>query len=481
MKKVVILGGGSSGLSCGWELVNKGYEVLIIEKNDKWGGLCRTVEHNGFRFDLGMHRFISSDPMIINRINDLSGSDMLLRKRRSTVRVGDREIVYPLNLINVVTHLRFIEIIRILKDLLPLFLYGKGKEDVVSLEEWVKNNFGIVLYELIFAPYNRKLWGMDPSWISADWANQRIPSLNISQVLRSLFLFRNIRTFSKYYLYPKFGIGNIFDLIAGCINKGGGRIITSSVPLKVVFNNDKINVFFLKENKEIKAECSYLVSTIPLNDFVSLIGSKHIRKIQRYSKNLKFRSLRFLNIAVNKPSVSNNVWQYVPDSNIIFTRIQEPKLCSPYMVPDVHQTSLVLEVPCNKGDFVWNMSDKLFFSKVRKDLEKAGMAFKNEEIIDYFSTYADNAYPVYTLDYRKYRDAVIDFVLSNYNNIVLCGRQGTFNYLFMDFAMKAGIMAAKFIMGDKAISREDIVNIANSSRLIEADSLVDDIRSKYYD
>lgn len=66
-KKVVILGGGPAGLAAGYELSKRGAEVVVLEKDSVVGGISRTVCRNGFRFDIGGHRFFTK----IGRVNEL--------------------------------------------------------------------------------------------------------------------------------------------------------------------------------------------------------------------------------------------------------------------------------------------------------------------------------------------------------------------------------------------------------------------------
>ena len=58
-KNVAILGGGPAGLSAGKVLADAGVRVIAFEKDDDVGGLSRTHEKDGFRFDLGGHRFFT--------------------------------------------------------------------------------------------------------------------------------------------------------------------------------------------------------------------------------------------------------------------------------------------------------------------------------------------------------------------------------------------------------------------------------------
>ena len=83
--KIVIMGGGPAGLAAGYELSKRGEEVVVLEKDSIVGGISRTVCRNGFRFDIGGHRFFTK----IGRVNDLwhevLGEEFLRRTRLSRI------------------------------------------------------------------------------------------------------------------------------------------------------------------------------------------------------------------------------------------------------------------------------------------------------------------------------------------------------------------------------------------------------------
>ena len=65
LERVVIVGAGPAGLTCGYELARSGHPVLVVEQDPRQvGGLARTIEYKGFRFDIGGHRFFSKNAEI---------------------------------------------------------------------------------------------------------------------------------------------------------------------------------------------------------------------------------------------------------------------------------------------------------------------------------------------------------------------------------------------------------------------------------
>lgn len=474
-RKIVILGAGPAGLMCAWALVEKGYDVTLIEKETSCGGLCKTTDFSGFKFDLGGHRFISANSRLIQKVSSLLKEELLVRERKSVIRITNKVFSYPIRVPELILKLGLMPLLGIGVDFLLKKTLGKNKKkEVNSLEDWCIEKFGRVIYEKFFRPYNEKLWGISPALLLGEWADQRIPSLDISNFLKIFFRNKEHRTFSKQYLYPKNGIGEIFAYIEKLIVDKEGKIFTNSMIRRIDSAGNKIEgVEFAQKGKICSIKCDYLVSTVPLNEFVNLYPQKHdSAEIISISKQLKYRSLRFMNILLDMPKMSNSTWQYVPEEEIIFTRIQEPKNRSPYMAP-VNKTSLMLEIPCNKGDTVWDMPDDELLERVVSDLKKINIRIDDDKIVSFFSTFAEYAYPIYTLDYNRNRKKLLDFFINKFENLLFCGRQGAFSYLFMDYAMMAGILASNYIIGEREYDRWKIANVMNTSELIESKSVTD--------
>ena len=67
---VAIIGAGPAGLTAGYLLTKAGFSVAIIEQDKTYvGGISRTVEHEGYRFDIGGHRFFSKSQQVVDLWN----------------------------------------------------------------------------------------------------------------------------------------------------------------------------------------------------------------------------------------------------------------------------------------------------------------------------------------------------------------------------------------------------------------------------
>lgn len=209
--RFVILGGGPCGLAAAWQLAKAGHRPLVIEREPLVGGLCATHERDGFRFDLGGHRFVSSDAALSRTLERLLGDDLLTQTRRSVVLHEGRVFRYPLEATDLVRNLGWSENAR------ALLGYARSRASAIvrpredrSFEDWVTARFGKPLYDSFFGPYTHKLWGIAPNRISADWAAERISLLNLSDAALRLAGLRNepIRTYARAFRYPRLGMGS---------------------------------------------------------------------------------------------------------------------------------------------------------------------------------------------------------------------------------------------------------------------------------
>ena len=377
METVVILGGGPCGLSAAWELSRTGKNVVVVEAQSALGGLCKTIRHRGFNFDLGGHRFISRNDDLINKVKVLMGDDLLVSERISAIRLNGREFQYPLSACDILKQTDIIFLTRCLVDYVYQALYKKLRDSPdTSFEDWVINRFGRKLYVTFFKDYTHKLWGIPSNKLSSDWAAERISLLNLWDVaLRLCGLGREApRTYTKEYFYPKQGIGQIFEYIAREIKQNGGNIIINARFKKLLLEGDRVKgVIYESNGKGQVINCDWVVSTIPITELICKPGrGAGYKEVSSAARSLRFRSLRFLNILIDKPEIGRNTWTYIPDGKYIMTRIQEPNKRSPYNTPD-GKTSLMLEIPCSYKDEVWNMQDDLLFKRCIEDLLKLGI------------------------------------------------------------------------------------------------------------
>ena len=112
-KEILIIGAGPAGLTAAWEADKHGAKTLILESDSVVGGISRTVERNGWKFDIGGHRFFTKVDEVYDIWDEILGEqDFLLRPRSSRIYYNKKFFDYPLKPFNALTNLGIFEAIR---------------------------------------------------------------------------------------------------------------------------------------------------------------------------------------------------------------------------------------------------------------------------------------------------------------------------------------------------------------------------------
>jgi protoporphyrinogen oxidase len=472
---VVVLGGGAAGMMAAYTLARAGATVTVLERERRIGGLCGTHERDGFRFDLGGHRFISRSRELHQLMEELLGDSLLKRQRSSVVLHGGQRYSYPLDLEDVLRKVPLGRGARIIASYVSERLHF-GRAPDRTFADWVTHRFGRVLYDDFFGPYTEKLWGLPPREISADWASQRISLLSLSDVLLRLGGLRHggARTYARSYHYPKLGIGEIFERMAARMIAAGGELLGGArVTGLDIFRGRVTGVRYERDGVDRELPCDAVISTLALPLLARMLGKGALPiNVERSADRLRFRAIRLCNVMLDLREVSPHTWMYVSEPRYLMTRIQEPRQRSPFAAPP-GKSSLMLEIPCDVGDAVWSAPDDAIYARCMHDLERLGFGDLTRPTLGHFSTYVPEGYPIYHLDYQRDRQALLGFVSDGAANLVTCGRQGAFRYIFMDTAMEMGIAAAAAVLarGGARLDSRPIVELRGERGLVETQAL----------
>ncbi len=230
--KAVIVGAGPAGLTAAYELSKKGQRVVVLESDPKYvGGISRTVEYHGYRFDIGGHRFFSKSREVEDLWTEILGADMLERPRSSKIYYGGNFYAYPLKPLEAFSQLGVVESARCVLSFLKARL--KPVPTPNSFEDWVVNEFGERLFRIFFKTYTEKVWGMSCKDISADWAAQRIKGLTLGGAIKNALLpnrrskdrARVVKTLIDTFRYPRFGPGMMWEACAEKVRGLGGEVL----------------------------------------------------------------------------------------------------------------------------------------------------------------------------------------------------------------------------------------------------------------
>lgn len=454
---ILILGGGLTGLSAGCVLTRAGRRVRVLESDREVGGLSKTIERDGFRFDIGGHRFFTRDRHVDEFVKDLMGGELISVSRTSKIYLRRKYFDYPLKPVNAMFGLGIPTTLRIMAD------YGAEKvrglikaSDNVSLEDWVVSNFGRTMFNIYFREYSEKVWGIDCSRISAEWVAQRIKGLSLAKAVKNAFFKfsgKDLPTLADSFVYPKLGIGRIPVRLKEEIEKTGD-VRTGTRVVRVNHSRFRIESIEVENRKGSAVLCGgEYMSSMPLTSLVRMLNPAPPGHILDAASKLKFRDLVVVALMVDRERVTDQTWIYIPEQRIPFGRIHEPKNWSEQMAPE-GKTILVMEFFSFKGDSLWNADDETLTKIAVENLERLDF-IKMREVIGSAVVRAPKAYPLFEVGYKDLCDKLYNY-LGRFENLHIAGRAGMFRYYNMDHAIGSGMATADKIIGKgNGLAREE--------------------------
>src|ERR1700676_3542589 len=133
--KAVIVGAGPAGLTAAYELCKKGRQVVVLESDPRYvGGISRTIEYHGYRFDIGGHRFFSKSREIEDLWTEILGPDMLERRRSSKIYYRGKFLSYPLKPFEALSRLGAMESALCVLSFIQALVGAEGGPG--SFEDW---------------------------------------------------------------------------------------------------------------------------------------------------------------------------------------------------------------------------------------------------------------------------------------------------------------------------------------------------------
>jgi protoporphyrinogen oxidase len=446
----IILGAGPAGLAAGFALTRAGWSVRVVEQASMVGGLARTVERDGFRFDIGGHRWFTKKDALNYFLIDLLGEELVMVDRISRIFFDGTYVDYPLRAGNVLSRIGPLTSARAIGD----FVITKAAQQVsakpvVSMEDAYIAQFGRTLYELFFRNYSEKVWGENCSQLSGDWVAQRSKGLSLFTAIRDAFKRSDgqVESLADQFMYPALGFGRISERMAEEITRGGGSVELGWRVVGADHDHRRItSVRVSNGSTERDLSASAFVSSIPMTELAQCMAPQAPRSVLEASHSLTYRDLITLHLLVDRPRVTSDTWIYVHDPSVAFARLHEPRNWSAQMAPD-GKTSLVLELFCEAGDGLWQRSDDDLVELVIADLVDRLHFIERNEVLGGFAIRSRDAYPRYNLGYRESVGEIRGY-LGRLANLHIVGRGGTFRYNNTDHAIETGLLAARRILGE---------------------------------
>ncbi len=438
-RDALVLGGGPAGLTAGYMLVASGVSTAVLEAQAQVGGLAQTVESDGYRFDLGGHRFFTKSPEVEELWHDLMGEEFLLRPRRSRIYWQGKLLEYPLEARDVIRQLGPVELLR------AGLSYGwaratpNGEEQ--TFEDWVSNRFGRRLFELFFRSYTEKVWGVPTTEIRAEWAAQRIKGVSFFTAARSAIRGndrRKVRSLIQEFHYPRYGPGQMWDTMARSIQENGGRVHLDEPVVQLGIDGGRVRTV---ETTAGRYEPRHVISSLPLRTTVSIANPAAPNHVHAAAQGLRYRDFLTVALILDGEDLFPDNWIYIHEPGVQVGRIQNYRSWSPWMVPDPEKACVGLEYFCFEGDSLWAKSDDALVDLATKELAALRLA-DPAKVERGYVVRVPKAYPMYDGKYAE-RVATIREWLDPIENLQQVGRNGLHRYNNSDHSMLTAIRAVE--------------------------------------
>lgn len=464
--QIVVIGAGPAGLTAAFELVKAGRSSTILESTDMVGGISRTVERDGWRFDLGGHRFFTKVQPVEDLWHEiLPAEDFLMRPRMSRIYYDGKYFDYPLKASNALRNLGIIEAVRCVLS----YFWARGKVSVAkllgrhkpesSLQDWITNRFGKRLFDHFFKTYNEKVWGVPASALQADWAAQRIKNLSlwnagINAIVDAIPSWvplikkgksTDVTSLIEDFQYPKYGPGMMWETCRDKVVAAGSPVLMERRVTRIEHAAGRaVSVVATDGTEEVGFPCDEVISSMPMSSLLKAMDPPPPADVLAAANDLRYRD--FLTVALVVPESAGfpDNWIYIHSPEVVVGRIQNFGSWSPYMVQE-GRTCLGLEYFVFEGDDLWNSDDADLVALATKELAMIGL-IEPERVEAGYVVRVPKAYPFYDERYKANVQRMRDWLGQCVINVHPVGRNGMHRYNNQDHSMYTAMLTVENIV-----------------------------------
>ncbi len=456
---ILILGGGLAGLSAAHHLEQASAPWLLLERESDVGGLARSVEKDGFRFDYTGHVLHPKRPDVQALIDRLLGDDQVHLERSAWVQFAGRTIPYPFQ-----AHVRglpaevALECVRgFAESLLPEHRLAAGSFgapnghaispsflDVpephgayaASFADWAMRTFGAGFARHFFLPYNAKCFACDPATLSADWVSWAVPRPSLEEVLRGALDGENAAFgYHPTFRYPKSGgIRRLADALMATLPQDrvrrGARVRSIDPAARTARLYDGTALRF-----------DAVIATNPLPELARQVVGLPADLVTDAAA-LRATAIASFNFGLDGEFDHRRHWVYFPEPRFRFHRVSFPAHLTQSMAP-AGKTSVSAEVAYPTG------ADGSFAvppgaeDAVLAELVDAGVIDDPRRVVTRVTLALPCAYALHDEQRRRALRRIFPALIDR--RVIPAGRYATWSYLSMEDAIVHGREAAEHV------------------------------------
>lgn len=444
---ILIVGGGPAGLSCGIGILRRdaSRHVTIIEKQRNPGGIAGGFHRCGLSFDYGSHRIHpSAAGRVLDLLENLPGLVLRKRRRNGRILIRGRLLGFPPSPFDALLELPPAVSAGIASDQIRGLLAGRRRDGAANFADAVRAGMGPTMAGEFYIPYAKKLWGLPAEGISAGLASRRVPSARpgglVAKALGGLPLISRLDP-SRYFRYPEGGFAALAEALASEFSRLGGELLTCS---EAVSTSPRPGVGATVSTSDGRLlEAGFVVWAAPLDALAGSLEAFMPADVRESAERLAYRAMTLLYLTIENGPYTSFDAHYFPDGSIAFSRMSEPRNYPSSAGPG--RTGLCLELPCGRGDDVWNAGPDALMAELERGLASTPLPVPSSTGEAWVER-IPHAYPLYSIGYEKDLGALSDW-LASLGCIITTGRQGLFLHDNVHHAIETGLSAADRLSG----------------------------------
>lgn len=445
---LVVIGAGPAGLTAAWENALHGGTATVLERDALVGGIARTVERRGYRFDIGGHRFFTKVREVEELWHSMLADDFLRVPRQSRILYRRKLFSYPLKPLEAFFGLGPVESLRCGLSFLAARLRPHLPEE--DFETWVSNRFGRRLFSIFFKTYTEKVWGVPCTQIRADWAAQRIRGLSLwKAVWHAVKPDRSVKTLIEEFDYPRLGPGQMWERFTARLAERGSGVLLERAVSRIAWEEGR-GVTAIETvgpaGRESFAGDAY-VSSMALSDVVHALDPPPPPEVLAAGRALRYRDYILVAVMFEGERFFPDNWVYIHSPEVRIGRVQNFGNWSAAMVPRPGVTCLGLEYFCFDTDPVWSAPDEELLELGRREITRTGLVPEGAPVLDGAVVRMPKTYPMYDPGYGENVETVRRFLEARLPNLQQVGRNGMHRYNNQDHAMVTGLYAVRNLYG----------------------------------
>ena len=372
-KKLIVVGGGIGGLFASWKLLQQGYKVTIIERQNFLGGLSTSIKKNNCYIDIGPH-YIS-----VEKTSDIYEDICCLVNQENIIELSSIHKSYksyfqnnvldsPPRLSNIVKNNKNSLVKSLFKEIVTK---RKKISKNISSDEYLISLYGEEIYNSWCKPILIQNYGEIPP---IETIKNLFEPITIKKTLNYLNKTQknsenqtSIIDTNDLDCYFNNGMGSIIDSLEKQISDLGGKIILDATIQSIEHGNSKL-VKYSKHNENYDEAGDMILYSIPLNNAIQWFDEKAFDLDKNHNDKFSTNGiLVFLLVDISK--IFDGWILDVYDLSIPFFRITQQTFLSSDVAPK-NKTLLCFELRSKENDEYWSLDNSELFTLAKNNLNK---------------------------------------------------------------------------------------------------------------